>query len=392
MTSRTSIRRRGQPLIALVLLMVSWVGARAAMWEAPRIVGAGAQNPAPVARFPAQPVPRRPLPPRVVLPPPQSPPAALSATAENPLPVTAPTIVAPSSEAAAPAAPQPGSPSPHRYAQPSKGLSAEDAADHQDLFSAAMNLPTVEQGVAMDTPRRPRSALPAAVPAAQGSPWSGDAWLLLRGGGNSYNAPGSGLAGVVIPAGFYGGSQGGAVLRYRLALLGALQPMLYVRATSGIERPRGEELAAGLSVRPVRRWPIAVMGEGRVTRTSSGVIARPAGALVTLLPPLRLPLALRGTVYLQAGYAGGRGSTAFIDGQARLEKPMLQTGRIELRAGGGLWGGAQRGANRADLGPTASLAVPIGPAGSTVSVDYRFRVAGRAAPGSGAVVTLSAGF
>ena len=33
MKPRSHIRRRGQPLIALVLVMVSWVGARAALWD-----------------------------------------------------------------------------------------------------------------------------------------------------------------------------------------------------------------------------------------------------------------------------------------------------------------------------------------------------------------------
>ena len=195
-----------------------------------------------------------------------------------------------------------------------------------------------------------------------------------------------------MPSGFYGGSQAGAVLRYRLSLLSALQPTLYLRASSGLAYPRGEEVAAGFSIRPIPKAPVALMAEGRVTRTTSGTIVRPAVAVVTLLPPARLPLGLRGEAYVQAGFVGGRDSTAFVDGQARVEKPLLRSGRTELRAGGGLWGGAQRGASRVDVGPTATLSVPIGPAGARVSADYRIRVAGRAAPGSGAVLTLSAGF
>ncbi len=44
--------------------------------------------------------------------------------------------------------------------------------------------------------------------------------------------------------------------------------------------------------------------------------------------------------------------------------------------------------DRLDVGP--GLAAHSGP--FTAQVDYRFRVAGNAAPGSGPVLTLSAGF
>ena len=391
MNARNSIRRRGQPLLALILVMVSWVGARAAMWEAPRVVDAVAAQQAPARPGGVKAdLPIRPTAPRVVAPPPRGEPAAPSANEAATPAVTAPDIVPAPTETAADI--PSSSSSQDAVGQPSKGLSLEDAADHQELFSAGMNLPTVEQGAAMDAPRRPRGVPNAALIVPTGSPWSADAWLLLRGGSNGFNAPGAGLPGVVVPAGFYGGSQAGAVLRYRLSLLSALAPTLYLRASSGLEYPRGEEVAAGLSFRPVPKAPIAVMAEGRVTRTTSGTIVRPAAAVVTLLPPARLPLGLRGEAYVQAGYVGGRDATAFVDGQARVEKPLLRSGRTELRAGGGLWGGAQRGANRVDVGPTATLSVPIGPAGARVSADYRIRVAGRAAPGSGVVLTLSAGF
>lgn len=394
MNARNSIRRRGQPLLALILLMVSWVGARAALWEAPKIVGANAAQQVSPRTSPAKAKgSNSPTAPGIVAPHHRSQPAFVPAAAELAPPATAPDIVPEPMETAAPSPePSPSTFSQTPAGQPSKGMSLQDAADHQELFSAGMNLPTVEQGAAMDGPRRSRAYPGAALLAPVGSPWSADAWLLLRGGGNGYNTPGPGLPGVVVPAGFYGGSQAGAVLRYRLSLLSALQPTLYLRASSGLEYPRGEEVAAGLSVRPVTKAPFALMAEGRVTRTTSGTIIRPAAAVVTLLSPAKLPLGLRGEAYAQAGYVGGRDATAFVDGQARVEKPLLHNGRTELRAGGGVWGGAQRGAERLDVGPTATLSVPIGPAGARVSADYRIRVGGRAAPGSGAVLTLSAGF
>jgi hypothetical protein len=222
--------------------------------------------------------------------------------------------------------------------------------------------------------------------------WSGDAWLLLRDGGNGFNAPGAGLPGAVIPSGFYGGSQAGAVLRYRLAPDSNWRPTLYLRAASGIERPRGEEVALGFAVRPLPKVPVTAMIEGRATRTMSGTIVRPAAALVTELPPFRLPAGVRGEMYLQAGYVGGRDATGFVDGQLRLEKPLASVGGLKLRVGGGAWGGAQRGARRLDLGPTATLELPLGVANSRLSADYRFRLAGSAAPDSGPAITVSVGF
>ena len=384
MKPHRSLRRRGQPLLALVLLMTSWIGARAALWEDPVVKAAQSaarpaslpaalapavrrSAPAPVgidAHPPGQPVPRfdAPLPHSAV---PQLPEPQLS-----PAPVT--TSGATSTPAAAP-------------------LSPRTAAGHQQLWLGAMaQVPLEEGGAAEVAPARVASVKSAA--AAAQPRWSGDSWLLLRSGSNGFNAPGSGLPGVYIPLGFYGGSQAGAVLRYRLATTSPYRPSLYLRASSGIEYPRGEELALGLSLRPVPRLPVALLLEGRVTRTLSGNIVRLAAALVSEFPPAHLPLGTRGEVYVQAGYVGGRDGTAFVDGQARIEHPLVQSGQFQLRAGGGAWGGAQRGASRVDVGPTATLSVPIGPAGARVSADYRFRVVGNAAPGSGPVLTLSAGF
>ena len=388
----SSLRRRGQPLLALILLMTSWIGARAAMWEDPVVTTAAP------AQSAARPALRQSAPaPAVRRSAPATAPASAGPAARPPGQAV-PRFDAPLPQGAVPQLPEPQLSAPP-VAEPGTAapaaappLSPRVAAGHQQLWLGAMALMPVEQGGAAEArpARLPRSGQAAA--AAVQPRWSGDGWLLLRAGSNGFNAPGSGLPGVNVPLGFYGGSQAGAVLRYRLATTSPYRPSLYLRGSSGLEYPRGEELALGLSLRPVPRLPVALLLEGRVTRTVSGEIVRPAAALVSEFPPLHLPLGARGEVYVQAGYVGGRDATAFVDGQARLERPLVQSGRFQLRAGGGAWGGAQRGASRLDLGPAATLSVPIGPAGARVSADYRFRVIGNAAPGSGPVLTLSAGF
>ena len=117
---------------------------------------------------------------------------------------------------------------------------------------------------------------------------------------------------------------------------------------------------------------------------------------VTEFPPVSLPLGTRGEAYVQGGYVGGRSATAFVDGQARVERPVVRSGEAEVTAGVGAWGGAQKGAARLDIGPTAAVSFRLGPrsfgARGRVAADYRIRVAGDAEPASGPALTLSAGF
>lgn len=216
--------------------------------------------------------------------------------------------------------------------------------------------------------------------------WSGDAWLLWRRGGN-----GAPTGPLVLPS--YGADQVGAVLRYRLAPTSSYQPSLYGRAYSALNGTGEREAALGFAARPVPAVPIIAMAEGRLSRFDNGTNhLRPAVTLVTQLPPVMLPGKLRAETYVQGGYVGGPGATPFVDGQFRLEQVALDRSRVQLRVGGGVWGGAQQGAGRLDVGPGVTLGFATARAGAHVSFDWRFRVAGEAMPTSGPAVTLAAGF
>lgn len=391
MTPRPSGARRGQPIAVLALIMISWVGFRGVVWAAdgddapggrsgrPQALlgsppGAGQSSPSGAGRVDDMagrgarrgPVtPSRERPHFVPVAPPVWQAAALPISA---VPTAAAPVLPPAVETPRPSVPR-------------------IAAGHQLLYMAGLaQVPMLPLGGAGPV----ASPAPRAVTSA--SRWSADAWVLLRRGGNGFNLPGSGLPGANLPSGAYGASQAGAVIRYRLAPTSNHRPAFYLRATSALQSPRGEEVAAGYSMRPLAKVPLAAMVEARATRTMTGTVVRPAAALVSELPPHDLPLGLRGEAYFQAGYVGGRGATAFVDGQARLERRLVSAGRWQLRAGAGTWGGAQAGAKRLDVGPTATLAVPLGPIGGRLSADWRFRVAGNAAPTSGPALTLSAGF
>ena len=68
---------------------------------------------------------------------------------------------------------------------------------------------------------------------------------------------------------------------------------------------------------------------------------------------------------------------------------------MTLSGGIGAWGGVQSAAylaDRVDVGPSLRLRWAGAPLPVALSVDYRVRVAGNAAPGSGIAVTVSTAF
>jgi hypothetical protein len=247
--------------------------------------------------------------------------------------------------------------------------------------------------IGMNSPVPPSRGVPGAAPSLSSagpikppnrpSRWSADAWLLLRDDGTT----------PLIAAGpTYGRSQAGAVLRYDLAPGSGVRPQAYLRASTAVDGARERQLAAGLSLRPVREVPLRVAAEARVIETASGTSLDPAVYAVSELPPVDLPMGMRGEAYLQGGYLAGRHATAFADGQVRAEKLLSRIGPAEFSVGGGAWGGAQKGSARLDIGPSATATFPLGEAYGRLAIDYRFRIAGDATPASGPVLTLSAGF
>ena len=213
--------------------------------------------------------------------------------------------------------------------------------------------------------------------------WSADGWLLWR--------KDSGSVAALPGAASYGASQAGAVLRYRLSQASALHPRAHLRVTSAIDRA-DREVAVGIGIQPVPEIPFEILAEGRLGTFADDAQARPAVLGVFGPPAQSLPLNLTAELYAQGGYVGGTDPTAFVDGQMRVTR-AVSIGPVQLQAGAGIWGGAQEGVERIDAGPTISLTAPLGElVFARVSIDWRERVAGDAEPGSGPVVTLSAGF
>jgi hypothetical protein len=392
MISAEPIRKRGQPLLLLVFLLGSWIAVRAAVWEAPfdfaapvfaGMAKAGPQAPtlsaAPVAGM------ARLAPPGNGMRDPVWPIATApgSAGIED-------TLGSEASDGLTAGRVPPGG----RSGRP---LSAQLAQGHQLLLLAGLGYATLAEAEAAGShpamARAPGAFLGGSAPRSGsrggggGSRWSGDGWLLVRGGNAGAGSAGGGAG--------YGGSQAGAVLRYDLAPGSVWRPAAYVRA-SGSFGPNGSgdrELAAGVAFRPVPAIPLAAMAEGRLQHSGGQDRLRPAAAVVTELPPLRLPWQGEAEIYAQAGYVGGKDATPFFDAQAVADRPVAALGKsAQFRLGGGAWAGGQRGATRLDVGPRASVRVDLGGTALRIAADWRFRVAGQASPGSGPALTLSTGF
>jgi hypothetical protein len=205
--------------------------------------------------------------------------------------------------------------------------------------------------------------------------WSASIWMLAR------NEAG---ADVLAPGGTLGGGQAGIRFRYRLGGDTRAPLALSARLYLPLRTRSGAEAAAGLDWRPFARLPLNLLAERRQALGRDGRSAFSITAYGGYSGPVTRRLVL--DAYGQAGVVGLRSRDAFFDGSVRLSVPL---GRFEL--GAGAWAAAQPGIERFDIGPSVSMPIPA--VGNTrLRADWRFRVAGDAAPASGPAVTLATDF
>lgn len=201
-------------------------------------------------------------------------------------------------------------------------------------------------------------------------------WALLRQIPAGTSLPDDSLA----SGGTLGGSQAGARLAYAFNRAFAAS----LRLTSAIGGENGAEVALGMRWTPLRKVPVSITAERRQRIGNSG---RSAFALFAEGGVYERPMPFKFVLdgYAQAGVVGVRHSDLFADGAATFTRPVWR----RLSAGVGIWGGVQPGVYRVDAGPRLSLRV-----GSRMRVhlDYRQRLAGDAAPGSGPAVTIAGDF
>ena len=214
--------------------------------------------------------------------------------------------------------------------------------------------------------------------------WTSDAYVIMRDGGPAD----LGTTPVL------GGGQGGRSFAYTATPLAQRPLFAVIRTTGG--RTRGlrvdgesdsEQAAFGVRWQVVRGATVsierlfAVTDGGRTAWTMrvAGGRTRKVGALVA-------------DAYAEAGIVGLQRADLVAGVQARLFKPDAVEG-LRFESGVGLWSGIQHTGEvvgRLDVGPTLSIVADTWHV--RASVDYRFRVAGNAAPGSGPALTVSRSF
>jgi hypothetical protein len=183
-----------------------------------------------------------------------------------------------------------------------------------------------------------------------------------------------------------GGQLGGSQFAARVAWRPGGGPIgLTMRAYAPIGA-RGAEVAAGIDLHPLANVPFRISIERRQRLDAQGRnawSAYAAGGFYRAHGPAELD------GYGQAGIAGTQRRDGFVDGALRIGY-RLPIRKVAPILGAGLWGAAQPGVARLDIGPRAALRVPMGPHILSASIDGRFRLAGDARPGSGAAFTLAA--
>jgi hypothetical protein len=183
-----------------------------------------------------------------------------------------------------------------------------------------------------------------------------------------------------------GGQLGGSQLAARVAWRpGGGTIGVAIRAYAPVGA-RGAEAAAGIDWHPLANVPFRISIERRQRLDADGRnawSAYAAGGFYRTEGPVELD------GYAQAGIVGTQRRDGFVDGALRIGY-RLPARKIAPILGAGLWGAAQPGVARLDIGPRAALRIPVGPHILTAALDGRFRLAGAARPGSGAALTLAA--
>lgn len=224
--------------------------------------------------------------------------------------------------------------------------------------------------------------VPLAAPVSrqgQQSRWSGNAWLIARGG-------------VGIDPGLRGGQLGGGQTGGRLAYaLGDARRLALVARIAAPLSGAGREAAFGAEWRPTR-LPVRLVAEQRVALGRGNGGGGPSVAIIGGAGPAAIGHGFRLEGYGEAGFIKRALVEGFADGAVRVDHPLGRLGPVALGAGVGSWGAAQRGAARLDIGPTLGAEAPVSGKSLRPSLDWRQRIAGEARPGSGVALSLGVNF
>jgi hypothetical protein len=299
----------------------------------------------------------------------------------------------PQTETSQPAAPTAKAALPPPAASPASAEAFRLATDGYAALSAGdrrAGADRLAKALATD-PGAPQAAQWAADLRRLTRRWSVDAYSLAR---TSTALSGDPLAASPV----LGGGQTGATLFWTPDPLARRPVFAFGRVTAAANAARAVDSETAEAAVGVRWRPLPGVATDVERRFALGPLARSTWA-ARLSAGKTVPVQAAGVrgaidVYGETGIVGFGDPDFYGGAQARAGAPVLKAGRLALDAGAGAWGGAQQSgdvtASRLDLGPSVRLA--IRPWAFTTQIDYRFRAAGNAEPGSGPVLTLQGSF
>lgn len=180
---------------------------------------------------------------------------------------------------------------------------------------------------------------------------TGSAWFLARGGTRG-----------ALLGGQLGASQAGFRIAYAL---GETRRLAFTARVATPLSGKGREAAIGVEWRPLRA--LRMIAEQRIAL--DGGRGGPSAFVVGGIDPMPIAAGFRLEAYGQAGAVLRDRIEEFADGAARITRPVLRIEGATLDLGIGAWGGAQRDAQRLDIGPTLGLTVPIGKRVARLTLD-----------------------
>ncbi len=239
-------------------------------------------------------------------------------------------------------------------------------------------------------PGHANAALWQAERAALRKAWRVDAYSLIRSGGGGF----------VGDRPLLGGGQSGIRLGYTPGPLARRPIELFGRLAIAHDwldpKGRSGQGAVGAAWMPLGRDGPTVGAERLVAIGREGrnawAIRVSGGAWHAA--DAKLPIDL--SAYAEAGIVGASSRDGFAGAQALALYPVAAREGTRIGIGAGVWGSVQDGggrtASRLEFGPGAQLSQRIGKATIELRGEYRFRIAGDAAPGSGPALTVATRF
>jgi hypothetical protein len=215
-------------------------------------------------------------------------------------------------------------------------------------------------------------------PAAGLRQWSLSGYALVR--------PGGGNAGIV-PNGQLGGGQTGLRAQRMLVGSGRFSLSANGRVSAPLGQRVGKEAGLGLALRRSGRVPVELLVERRIALDRGGRDAF-AALVAGGFDDLRLPGRLLLSGYAQAGVIGLKRRDGFVDGAIRAERDLLTVGKTGIRVGALLAGARQPHVSRLDVGPEIAARFRLAGASVRLGAEWRERIGGNAAPGSGPAITF----